>query len=381
MVALTVLAVAAATLVNYVAAHAGPAPSTWRRDNLATRDDLEKRCGAELYARRLKRSLDVTEGVLARRGGVLPPRQTSSNDSTCFVTPEVTQGPYHILGEIVRQNITEDQPGIPLEVNIDFFDITTCEPIQVWVDSWHANATGYYAGYVAQTGGVVIGGFPGGGGGNGTMSLPPVSTATESLGPYSGADDPSAAAMLNTVTGDNSTFLRGVWQTDTDGHITVYSIYPGWYTGRSIHYHIKAYPEGEIADNGTFIATGGAVHTGQFFFDNETSAAAAAAYPYTENAIDWEDATTNEEDMWYPYQAATGYNAMMDITWVGEDITDGLIGTIAVGLNLTYASPELSTQYAEFDVEGYYESSMLPSASPTESSLSASATCSESEFV
>ncbi len=113
MVALNLIAVAAATLVTYVAAHAGPAPSTWKRDNLATRDDLEKRCGAELYARRLKRSLAVTEGVLARRGGVLPPRlvargilgffltafrrQTSSNDSTCFVTPEVTQGPYHIL--------------------------------------------------------------------------------------------------------------------------------------------------------------------------------------------------------------------------------------------------------------------------------------------
>ncbi|KAF8919607.1 aromatic compound dioxygenase [Mucidula mucida] len=351
MVALNLIAVAAATLVTYVAAHAGPAPSTWKRDNLATRDDLEKRCGAELYARRLKRSLAVTEGVLARRGGVLPPRQTSSNDSTCFVTPEVTQGPYHILGEIVRQNITEDQPGIPLEVNIDFFDIATCEPIQVWVDSWHANATGYYAGYVGQTGGS-SGGFPA----------------------YSGADDPSAASMLNVATGDNSTFLRGVWQTDTDGHITMYSIYPGWYTGRAIHYHIKAYPEGSIADNGTFIATGDAVHTGQFFFDNATSAAAAATYPYTENAIDWADALSNEEDMWYPYQAATGYNAMMDVTWVGEDITDGLIGSIAVGLNLTYASPELSTQYADFDFEGYYESSMLPSASPTELTLSASGT-------
>ncbi len=50
-------------------------------------------------------------------------------------------------------------------------------------------------------------------------------------------------------------------------------------------------------------------------------------------------------------EAATGYNAMvrslsgfaiflihnssqMDVTWVGEDITDGLIGSIAVGLNL-----------------------------------------------
>ncbi len=46
------------------------------------------------------------------------------------------------------------------------------------------------------------------------MSSPPGPTATESLGPYSGADDPSAASMLNVATGDNSTFLRGVWQTE-----------------------------------------------------------------------------------------------------------------------------------------------------------------------
>jgi hypothetical protein len=39
-------------------------------------------------------------------------------------------------GETVRQNITETQLGIPMTVEIDFFDIETCDPIQVWVDSW-----------------------------------------------------------------------------------------------------------------------------------------------------------------------------------------------------------------------------------------------------
>ncbi|KAF8910310.1 Intradiol ring-cleavage dioxygenase [Mucidula mucida] len=201
-----------------------------------------------------------------------------------------------------------------------------------------------------------------GGGGAATQSAD--SSATTSYGAYSGADAQSAASMLNTDMDDNSTFLRGVYQTDEDGHVTVYSIVPGWYSGRAQHYHIKAYPEGYIAENGTFIATGSAVHTGQFFFDNDTLQTIAATYPYSSNAIDWSDAiSNNDDDQWYPYQSATGYNAEMDITWVGDEITDGLIGSISVGLNMSYASLELSTQYADFDAEEYYEEGMLPAAS------------------
>ncbi len=57
----------------------------------------------------------------------------------------------------------------------------------------------------------------------------------------------------------------------------MYSIFPGWCmcflslrpevnlkmrildTQRAQHFHIKVYPEGEIAENGTFIAGGSAV--------------------------------------------------------------------------------------------------------------------------
>ncbi len=39
-------------------------------------------------------------------------------------------------------------------------------------------------------------------------------SATTSYGAYSGADATSAASMLNTAVDDNSTFLRGVWQSE-----------------------------------------------------------------------------------------------------------------------------------------------------------------------
>jgi protocatechuate 3,4-dioxygenase beta subunit len=59
-----------------------------------------------------------------------------------YAFSQVTQGPYHILGELYRQNVTEDQSGIPVTYNVDFVDVETCEPLaNAWVDYWSANAT------------------------------------------------------------------------------------------------------------------------------------------------------------------------------------------------------------------------------------------------
>jgi hypothetical protein len=41
----------------------------------------------------------------------------------------------------------------------------------------------------------------------------------------------------------------------------------GFYIGRVTHFHIKAYMNGAIAENGTFIVTDSEAHTGQLFFD------------------------------------------------------------------------------------------------------------------
>jgi hypothetical protein len=181
---------------------------------------------------------------------------------------------------MVRQNITDGQAGLPLTVEVDFIDVETCQAVPVrlflgvnhspinpellqnlWVDAWHCNSTGYYSGYISLTGAELSngGGF---GGGNG--SAPPDMTASGSALPtgtaptsnntsatttaasssstqnaYSGADSTAAASMLNTVPTDQEKFLRGAWQADSDGHWTMHSIFPGWYSGRSIHFHVK----------------------------------------------------------------------------------------------------------------------------------------------
>lgn len=76
---------------------------------------------------------------------------------------------------------------------------------------------------------------------------------------------------------------------------------PGWYIGRAPHFHIKVYPRGRIAQNGTFVTQSAAVHTGQFFFDLGFYAKVAARAPYNTNAVPYANMTTNQEvrlDSW-----------------------------------------------------------------------------------
>ena len=59
--------------------------------------------------------------------------------------PELCR-PYYLEEDLFRQNITEGQAGVPLELRITILD-TDCNPLDgVFVDIWHANATGEYSG-------------------------------------------------------------------------------------------------------------------------------------------------------------------------------------------------------------------------------------------
>ncbi|ELU40895.1 dioxygenase domain-containing protein [Rhizoctonia solani AG-1 IA] len=201
---------------------------------------------------------------------------------------------------MVRQNISEGQAGVPLTVEVDFIDVETCEAVpNLWVDAWHCNSTGYYSGYVSMTGAALSGGggFGGVGGNNTNGTAPPdmsmsnslpttttAESATSTQDAYSGADSTAAASMLNNVPTDQESFLRGTWQADSDGHWTMHSIFPGWYSGRSIHFHVKVYENGSVAENGTFIA-GRAMHTGQFFFNESIVQEIAQLAPYNTNNV------------------------------------------------------------------------------------------------
>lgn len=68
-----------------------------------------------------------------------------SANTSCILTPEVTDGPYYVTGEAIRKNVTEGQQGVPLYLEVQYLDINTCLPVpDIYVDIWNCNATGVY---------------------------------------------------------------------------------------------------------------------------------------------------------------------------------------------------------------------------------------------
>ena len=50
--------------------------------------------------------------------------------------------------------------------------------------------------------------------------------------------------------------LRGTQLSDATGLVSFATIYPGWYTGRTLHIHVKVHVDGSV------------IHVGQLFFDD-----------------------------------------------------------------------------------------------------------------
>ncbi len=139
----------------------------------------------------------------------------------CILTPSLTEGPYYLNLNLVRQDITEGKPGIKTKLRIFVVKASDCSPIpNAAVDIWHNEALGQYSGFANQ----------------GTLG---------------------------------QTFLRGVQFTDANGLATFDSIYPGWYQGRTTHIHLKVKP------------VGGAVLTSQMYFVQSISDRVYNRPPYS----------------------------------------------------------------------------------------------------
>ena len=149
------------------------------------------------------------------------PAGVASGAVTCVLAPEMTEGPYYVPNEKVRRNITEGRPGTPLLLHLTVVDASTCRPIKgAAVDIWHADAGGIYSGETVE----------------------------------------------NTV---GQTFMRGIQRTNAHGLASFQTVYPGWYTGRTVHIHVKVHIGGNV------------VHTGQLFFHDSLTNAVYRKAPYT----------------------------------------------------------------------------------------------------
>jgi protocatechuate 3,4-dioxygenase beta subunit len=140
-----------------------------------------------------------------------------AGQATCVLAPEMTEGPYYLDLDLVRSDVTEGLSGAPLALALTVADTSTCAPIEgAAVDLWHASPAGDYSG----------------------------------------------------VQGNSGTFLRGTQVSGSDGVVRFATLYPGWYTGRAVHMHIKVH------------VGGNEVHTGQLFFPDAFTATVYERSPY-----------------------------------------------------------------------------------------------------
>ncbi len=130
----------------------------------------------------------------------------------CRVATATVEGPYYIDQRIVRSDIRESQPGVPLQLDLRVVNANaSCRPVSGAVVSiWHCNAEGEYSGYLF----------------NDPNQIPNLSTVNE---------------RGHVEERDSERFLRGVQTTDADGKVTFRTIVPGWYTPRAAHIHVRVF--------------------------------------------------------------------------------------------------------------------------------------------
>jgi len=239
-------------------------------------------------------SSDSDSETAAADDSPTPSASTSAavaQDDVCVLNSSVTEGPYYLEDQLFRKDITEGKKGVPLTVKLTVRDQTEdCGPVVgAAVEIWHCDAWGYYSGYTTTS--------PGG------TSVPAESEDT------SGADD--------------KTFLRGFQTTNADGIVEFTTIYPGWYTPRTTHIHVKVHTGGAQADN-TY--EGGKVNwTGQLFFDDKYGDEVYKVTPYSQHVGTF---TKLDDDMVYGGGGAK--DGLMTLT---GDISKGFTGTLTVGID------------------------------------------------
>lgn len=167
--------------------------------------------------------------LLAGGSLLLGAGQVRAAAPACVLTPEQTEGPYFVDGNLNRSDIRTDpatgkvSAGVPLQLQLRVSAIRdgNCQPLPgAVVDIWHCDADGVYSG----------------------------------------------------VEGSPGLFLRGLQVADAAGVVNFTTIYPGWYPGRAVHIHFKI----RVA------AAGGRadVLTSQLYFDDAITDQVYRLQPY-----------------------------------------------------------------------------------------------------
>ncbi|KAI1871758.1 hypothetical protein JX265_005744 [Neoarthrinium moseri] len=221
--------------------------------------------------------------------------------STCALVPETIIGPFWVTGEAIRKDITEGQAGIKMQLDVQFVNMHTCQPVpKLAVEAWQANSTGVYSG------------FP------------------------------------NGQDGINTTWLRGVQFSDDFGVATFDTIFPGHYDGRTNHIHLLAQTDYRVEANNTY--TGGrALHIGQLYFEDALVKAVERSHPYNLSDI---AITSWDKDGFMKDEATSQYDPFVQYVQLGKSVEDGLLAWIEVALDFNSDHTDATTPGAHYYSDG-----------------------------
>jgi protocatechuate 3,4-dioxygenase beta subunit len=213
---------------------------------------------------------------------------TTTSQSAYIMDPQVTEGPYWVDEGLNRSDIRVDptdgsvQEGAQLVLSISVqrtTDGSSWSPFTgAQVDVWQANYRGIYSDEAAE----------------GTVG---------------------------------KKFLRGYQVTDGNGAIQFTTVYPGWYSGRTVHIHFRIR---------TFDGTQTTFEfTSQLFFDDSITEEVLSQAPYNTRGL---PDTTNAADSVYTgastdgrIQSGVGSLLMLAL----KEDTDGYTGSYNVGAETT----------------------------------------------
>lgn len=143
------------------------------------------------------KAADFRAGGTAGLPAELPPPIFRARPQ-CVASLARTLGPCHISDVPVRTDVTEGVAGLPLCLSLRIVEAETCKPVEgADVEIWHVNALGVYSGQAARM-----------------------------------CNEGAAAAQA-------AQFLRGRQISNGDGVVNFLSVYPGWYSGRTVHVHMR----------------------------------------------------------------------------------------------------------------------------------------------
>ena len=200
----------------------------------------------------------------------------------CTLTAEAPRGPYALPGALVRTDIREGRPGVPVQYLFTVVDASNgCAPLPgALVELWQSDHRGEYSGFVGSNG-------------------------------HDGDD--------------NGTFLRGGGITDENGQVEIVSSWPGRYAARAVHAHLRVHTG--VTLTGDSYTGGKVVHTGQLFFDPAINTEVQATHPYVENVT--RETPLDADSVYDGGGAASG---LLTLNPLGGRAADGYAATLTVGV-------------------------------------------------